>query len=191
MKTPLELMSIKSHWLSSARRVVSPNCDDRPDPTDISLIVVHCISLPPGEFTSQPVEDFFCNGLSIPAHPYFREIADLKVSSHVYIARDGAMLQFVPFHRRAWHAGRSDFGGRSACNDFSVGIELAGDEVTPYTSDQYRALIRLILTLQAAYPATAQHPVVGHSDIAPGRKTDPGLAFEWQKLREFGITGPS
>ncbi|MEJ2754386.1 MAG: 1,6-anhydro-N-acetylmuramyl-L-alanine amidase AmpD, partial [Gammaproteobacteria bacterium] len=157
---------IRAHWLSRARRVLSPNCDERPDPADISLIVVHCISLPPGEFEGQWVEDFFCNRLAIQAHPFFSEIADLKVSSHVYIARDGGVVQFVPFHRRAWHAGESVFEGRAACNDFSVGIELAGEDNTPYTSAQYVVLARVIAALQAQYPATALHPVVGHCDIA-------------------------
>lgn len=183
-------LKIENHCLQGAKQVLSPNHDVRPVDERISLIVVHNISLPPGEFIPENIEAFFCNCLPADAHPYFADIATMKVSSHLYIARDGAVIQFVPFDRRAWHAGKSSFKGRSACNDFSIGIELAGADNIPYTDQQYSMLIRVIKVLNQAYPDTALNPVMGHSDIAPGRKTDPGPAFDWQKLRDAGIEGP-
>jgi AmpD protein len=179
--------SVDQHRLIQAKQISSPNCDARPEGAVVSLIVVHCISLPPGEFSPQPVEAFFCNTLPEEGHPFFAEIAGLCVSSHLYIERNGAVTQFVPFDHRAWHAGRSAFAGRSACNDFSIGIELSGAEDVPYTAAQYEALVGVIYALHAAYPETQAQPVVGHSDIAPGRKTDPGAAFDWQQLADCGI----
>ncbi len=169
-------------WLIEAERCPSPNHDARPEAADISLIVVHGISLPPGEFGGPWVEDLFLNRLDPAAHPYFATIAGFKVSAHVVIYRDGRVVQFVPFSRRAWHAGQSCFQGRSACNDFSIGIELEGTDDQPYAEVQYRRLAAIVAALRAAYPAIAADAVTGHSDIAPGRKTDPGPAFSWTKL---------
>jgi len=165
--------------------VVSPNCDDRPAGVEPALIVVHGISLPPGQFGNGWVERFFSNDLPADADPYFATICDLEVSAHILIGRDGALTQFVPFGKRAWHAGRSAYCGRTACNDFSVGIELEGTDDVPYTAAQYRSLASLIAALRRAYPSLATAEVVGHSDIAPGRKTDPGAAFEWPELHRM------
>ncbi|MGW8309706.1 MAG: 1,6-anhydro-N-acetylmuramyl-L-alanine amidase AmpD [Thiogranum sp.] len=170
-------------WLVGARRVLSPNCDDRPDAADISLIVVHGISMPPGEFGGHWIDDLFTNRLDTRAHPYFAEIEGLEVSSHVLIRRDGELVQYVPFTRRAWHAGRSCYSGRAACNDFAVGIELEGQDDVPYEDVQYLRLASLIKALRDRFPGIRADAVVGHSDIAPGRKTDPGAAFDWPRLR--------
>jgi AmpD protein len=178
-------------WLRGVRRVVSPNCDDRPARAALELIVVHGISLPPGEFGNGWIERFFCNTLPADADPYFATICDLEVSAHVLIARDGRLTQFVPFHQRAWHAGRSSYCGRTACNDFSVGIELEGADDVPYMPAQYRALASLIGALRGAYPSLATAEVVGHADIAPGRKTDPGPGFDWAELRRLLAGGPA
>jgi len=148
----------------------------------ISLVVVHGISLPPGQFTENNVERLFTNRLDPGAHPYFATIATLRVSAHFLIRRDGALLQFVSCASRAWHAGESRWHGRSACNDFSIGIELEGSDDIPYVSGQYGVLARLIRALRVRY---AIEDVVGHSDIAPGRKTDPGPAFDWPRLRRL------
>ncbi|RRQ21401.1 1,6-anhydro-N-acetylmuramyl-L-alanine amidase AmpD [Thiohalobacter thiocyanaticus] len=169
-------------WLDAARRVESPNQDARPDPEDISLLVIHSISLPPGEFGGPWIERLFCNRLEADAHPYFREIVHLRVSAHLLIRRDGELIQFVPFTRRAWHAGASCFGGREACNDYSIGIELEGADEQPYTGAQYQRLAALIPVLQAAWPGITPARIVGHCDVAPGRKTDPGPAFDWPHL---------
>jgi AmpD protein len=165
------------------RRVVSPNYDERPPGAQLELIVVHGISLPPGKFGTGWIDRFFCNDLPADADPFFATICELVVSSHVLIARDGALTQYVPFNRRAWHAGRSSYCGRTACNDFSVGIELEGTDDLPYAAAQYRALVKLIAALKRSYPSLRDAEVVGHSDIAPGRKTDPGPAFDWAKLK--------
>jgi N-acetyl-anhydromuramoyl-L-alanine amidase len=172
-------------WLRRVRRVVSPNCDARPPDTELGLIVVHGISLPPGQFGNGWIDRFFCNDLPADADPYFATICSVMVSAHVLIARNGALTQYVPFTARAWHAGRSSYCGRSACNDFSVGIELEGTDERPYRAVQYRALAKLIGALRRGYPSLAKAEVVGHSDIAPGRKTDPGPAFDWQRLRRL------
>lgn len=169
-------------WVQEARRVLSPNCDDRPADGDIDLIVVHGISLPPGEYGGPWIDDLFINCLDAHAHPYFATIADLQVSTHVLIRRDGELVQYVPFTRRAWHAGRSCYRGREACNDFSIGIELEGDDDTPYEPQQYQRLAELVMLLRRRFPAIAADAVVGHCDIAPGRKTDPGPSFDWQRL---------
>lgn len=169
-------------WLVGVRRVFSPNHDERPAGTELGLIVVHGISLPPGEFGTGWIDRFFCNDLPAAAHPYFATIQHLTVSAHVLIARDGTPTQYVPFDRRAWHAGKSQHCGRAACNDFSVGIELEGLDDLPYEAAQYRALAELIAALRHGYPTLRAADVVGHSDIAPGRKSDPGPAFDWALL---------
>jgi AmpD protein len=165
-----------------ARQTPSPNSDDRPDADDISLIVVHGISLPPGEFGGPWVEHLFTNRLDCSRHAYFEGLRGVRVSAHLFIRRDGELIQFVPLHRRAWHAGESSFGERVRCNDFSIGIELEGTDEVPYTSEQYRRLTVLSRTLMAAYPAITPARMVGHCDIAPQRKTDPGPHFEWSRL---------
>jgi AmpD protein len=170
-------------WLVGARRVLSPNCDDRPEGADVSLIVVHGISLPPGEYGGHWIDDLFTNRLDATAHPYFAEIQGMQVSSHVLIRRDGELVQYVPFTRRAWHAGQSCYRGRAACNDFAVGVELEGQDDAPYEDVQYLRLAALIKTLRERFPGIRNDAVVGHSDIAPGRKTDPGPAFDWRQLR--------
>ncbi|MES0872913.1 1,6-anhydro-N-acetylmuramyl-L-alanine amidase AmpD [Sinimarinibacterium thermocellulolyticum] len=169
-------------WLAGARRLPSPNCDARPPRERISLLVIHGISLPPGVFGGPWIDALFRNRLDASAHPYFAEIASLRVSAHLLIRRDGRLTQYVPFSRRAWHAGVSRFGGRERCNDFSIGIELEGTDTQPYTTRQYRRLARVIAQIRARYPAITPSRIVGHSDIAPGRKTDPGPSFDWQRL---------
>jgi AmpD protein len=166
-------------YANIARQVDSPNQDARPDCADISLIVVHGISLPPGEFGGDAVERLFTNTLDPQAHPYFGTISALRVSSHFLIRREGALLQFVSCARRAWHAGESVWRGRRRCNDFSIGIELEGADDVPYAPAQYAMLGRLVRVLQRRY---AMREIVGHSDIAPGRKTDPGPRFDWPRL---------
>ena len=169
-------------WVVGVRRVLSPNHDERPAGSELGLIVVHGISLPPGEYGNGWIDRFFCNDLPADAHPYFATIQNLTVSSHVLIARDGTLTQYVPFDRRAWHAGKSQYCGRPACNDFSVGIELEGTDEEPYDDRQYAALADLVTALQRAYPSLADGWIAGHSDIAPGRKTDPGPAFDWRRV---------
>lgn len=178
----LKLMLIDQHWLTGAARNPSPNCDERPDPMDISLLVIHCISLPPGEFGTPYIDRLFCNRLDPDAHPYFQEIQQLTVSAHLLIRRTGEIIQYVPFDRRAWHAGQSVYQGRERCNDFSIGIELEGTELVDYTDAQYLQLAAAIRALLAAYPKLSSERIAGHSDIAPGRKTDPGASFDWQRL---------
>lgn len=162
----------------------SPNHDDRPADTSPTLIVLHNISLPPGQFNTQDVVDFFCNRLAFEKDPYYKEIQHLKVASHVLITRKGEIYQFVPFHLRAWHAGESQYQGREKCNDFSIGIELEGTDELPYTDQQYEKLHQLILGLLKSYPTLSSEHITGHSDIAPQRKTDPGPSFDWQRLRK-------
>ena len=165
--------------MSPDRFVDSPNQDERPPGTSITLAVIHSISLPPGEFGGDAIERLFTNRLDAAAHPYFAEIAHLKVSSHFLIRRDGELVQFVPVGRRAWHAGASSWRGRARCNDFSVGIELEGTDDGPFTDAQYARLAALLDALRRALPLT---DLAGHSDIAPGRKTDPGPGFDWPRL---------
>jgi len=169
--------------LDGARHVPSPNSDERPGAAPPDLIVVHGISLPPGEYGGPWIDRLFTNSLPADAHPYFATVAAMKVSSHLLIRRDGSLVQYVPFHLRAWHSGASNYCGRERCNDFSIGIELEGTDDTPYEPAQYRALSDAILALCAAYPSLSTQHVTGHSDIAPGRKTDPGPAFDWLRLR--------
>lgn len=175
-------LSIATGLLSGARRVESPNCDSRPADSKPELVVIHGISLPPGRYGGPWIERLFTNTLPEEADPYFQTIHHLRVSSHVLIARDGTFTQYVPFGLRAWHAGPSYWRGRGACNDFSIGIELEGADDEPYDERQYVALAELIATLQRSYPSLADGWIAGHSDIAPGRKTDPGPAFDWQRL---------
>jgi N-acetyl-anhydromuramoyl-L-alanine amidase len=176
-------IDVRTGWLASARRVPSPNCDDRPAGVAPDLVVVHGISLPPGEFGGRWIDALFTNSLPPDEHPYFAEVAALRVSAHALVRRDGEVVQYVPFHRRAWHAGVSNWRGRERCNDFSVGIELEGTDARAYESAQYGALARLVAALCRAYPTLSPERVVGHSDVAPGRKSDPGIAFDWPMLR--------
>jgi N-acetyl-anhydromuramoyl-L-alanine amidase len=171
--------------LEWARQVPSPNCDDRPPGMLPDLIVVHGISLPPGEFHGPWIDLLFTNALPRDEHPYFATVVDLRVSAHLLIRRTGEVVQYVPFHRRAWHAGASSWQGRERCNDFSIGIELEGTDHTPYESTQYAMLARVIAELCRAYPSLSPGRIVGHSDVAPGRKSDPGLSFEWPRLRSL------
>jgi len=161
------------------RIVDSPNQDERPPGLEVSLVVVHSISLPPGEFGGDAIERLFTNRLDPSAHPYFETIAHLRVSSHFLVRRDGALLRFVPVERRAWHAGASTWRGRSRCNDFSVGIELEGADDAPFEGAQYEALALLLMDLRQNLPLRA---IAGHGEIAPGRKTDPGPRFDWDRL---------
>jgi len=171
-----------SGWMRATRRVPSPNFDSRPGGILPELILVHGISLPPDEFGGPWIDRLFTNALAPDQHPYFEKIKDLRVSSHLLIRRDGEPVQYVPFHERAWHAGASSYQGRERCNDFSVGIELEGADETPYEPAQYRVLSAVILALCEAYPSLSLTRIAGHSDVAPGRKTDPGPAFDWQRL---------
>ncbi len=168
-------------WLASATICVSPNFNQRPPGTEISLLVIHNISLPPGQFGAGHIQEFFCNKLDVSKHPYFETIQSLEVSSHLLIDRGGAVVQFVSLFDRAWHAGRSVFEGCEECNDFSLGIELEGDDNTPYTAEQYQSLAAVTRELQQRFPAITRERITGHSDIAPGRKTDPGPAFDWAR----------
>jgi AmpD protein len=172
-----------SGWLVGVRRVASPHCDARPIGVEPDLIVVHGISLPPGEFGGPWIDRLFTGTLPPQAHPYFATIADQCVSAHLLIDRRGRLTQYVPFHLRAWHAGESNYAGRAACNDFSIGIELEGSDTLAYEERQYHALAHVIGALCRAYPRLSPARLTGHSDIAPGRKTDPGLAFDWPRLR--------
>lgn len=169
-------------WLQGSRRVECPNFDARPDPADISLLVIHAISLPPERFSGDAVERLFTNRLDPNAHPYFAGLAGVRVSAHLFIRRRGELMQFVPLTARAWHAGVSSWQGRARCNDFSIGIELEGSDHCPFTAAQMRRLQQVVAALQAAFPAITRERVVGHSDIAPGRKTDPGPFFDWAAL---------
>jgi AmpD protein len=166
--------------LEGAIQIPSPNCDERPEDAPINLLVVHNISLPPGQFGGDAVVQLFTNALDCSAHPFYEALRALKVSSHFFIRRDGALIQFVPCTRRAWHAGPSNWCGRERCNDFSLGVELEGVDDEAYAEQQYRRLAELAAVLRRQYPIA---DIVGHSDIAPGRKTDPGPAFDWAHLR--------
>lgn len=180
----------KSGLLLGARQVRSANCDARPQATAPELIIVHGISLPPGQFGGPWIDRLFTNSLPREVHPYFDEIAGMKVSSHLLIRRDGEYVQYVPFHLRAWHAGASNYRGRGACNDFSIGIELEGTDECAYEPVQYRRLTDAILGLSSAYPSLSVERVVGHCDVAPGRKSDPGVAFDWPRLRAMLRASP-
>ena len=172
----------REHWIEGVRRVPSPNCDARPRPDDLSLVVLHGISLPPGHFGAGLVDDLFANCLDCTRDPALADLEGVRVSAHAFVARDGAITQYVPFDRRAWHAGVSSFRGRARCNDFSIGIELEGVDDRPYSDAQYAATAALLRALFMAYPLLTLGGVVGHADVAPGRKTDPGPAFDWVRL---------
>ena len=208
MSDPLSIDCVPSAADAIAQRLpgalwcASPNSDERPDPADLALIVIHNISLPPDSYDAHPdapegsppqsyIDDLFLNRLDPAAHPYFASIAGLQVSAHLCIFRDGRIHQYAAFDRRAWHAGASTWQGRSRCNDFSIGIELEGSDTRPFTDAQYTALIDTIRWLQTRYPQLPREAITGHSDIAPGRKTDPGPHFDWPRLRTaLGIATP-
>lgn len=171
--------------LHGARWHPSPNSDDRPDGTAIDLVVIHGISLPPGEFGGPWIDHLFNNQLDPQTHPYFVAIANLRVSAHLLIRRDGEIVQYVPFHRRAWHAGQSSYAGRPRCNDFSIGIELEGADHIAYDQRQYQMLAQVLQALWRGYPTLVPERLTGHADIAPGRKTDPGPAFDWAHLHQY------
>ena len=168
-------------WLKGVKHVPSPNYNDRPDDSLVSLLVIHNISLPPGQFGSPYIEQFFQNKLSWNEHPYFKSIEGLEVSAHFLIKQDGELVQFVSCDDRAWHAGASSFCGEDNCNDYSIGIELEGTDMAAYTEAQYSGLIALTKQLQAKFPEISVARIKGHSDIAPGRKTDPGESFDWSR----------
>jgi N-acetyl-anhydromuramoyl-L-alanine amidase len=187
MQTPPSSAPLKidsaTGLLTGARQVLSPHCDARPAGMAPELLVVHGISLPPGEFGGPWIDRLFTGTLPAEAHPYFREIAATRVSAHALIRRAGEIVQYVPFGERAWHAGASQYRGRAGCNDFSVGVELEGTDDTPYTEVQYQRLAALAAALLACYASLSAQAIVGHSDIAPGRKTDPGASFDWPRWR--------
>ena len=185
-------IGIQSHWLIGVRRAHSPNQDVRPIPaSEIDLLVIHSISLPPGSFGGAYIEQFFSNQLDPNAHRYFQEISHLRVSAHLLIYRSGERVQFVSFDQRAWHAGESQYRGRSSCNDFSLGIELEGTDKTSYTDTQYVKLAEVTQSLFRSYPRLLPERIVGHADIAAGRKTDPGPSFDWTRYRSLlqGLSG--
>lgn len=175
----------KNGLLAGVRQVASPNFDARPAGVSADLIVVHGISMPPGEFGGPWIDHLFTNTLPIGAHPFFSEVGELRVSAHLAVRRDGTVTQYVSFDDRAWHAGKSSYEGREACNDFSVGVELEGTDTLPYEAAQYRSLAKIVAALCTAYPNLSPERLVGHSDIAPGRKTDPGPAFDWPHARRL------
>lgn len=176
------LNKIDNNCLLQATQLNSPNKNSRPLDADIRLIVIHAISLPPDQFGGRWIDDFFLNQLDPLQHPYFKEICALKVSSHLLIRRDGQVTQYVPFDERAWHAGVSCYDGVENCNDYSIGIELEGADHIPYTEEQYQSLMQCCQTLIKHYPALSKQAIVGHCDISPGRKTDPGESFDWLKF---------
>jgi N-acetyl-anhydromuramoyl-L-alanine amidase len=171
--------------LAGARQVLSPHFDARPAGVLPELLVVHGISLPPGEFGGPWIDRLFTGTLPWDVHPYFKQIEGLRASAHALIRRDGQIVQYVPFAERAWHAGQSTYRGRSGCNDFSIGVELEGGDDTPYADAQYPALAALTAALLAAYPSLTPQAIAGHSDVSPGRKTDPGPSFDWPRFREL------
>lgn len=175
--------SPSKHWLAAVHRAPSTNCNQRPANTVISLLVLHNISLPPGQFGGPYIEQLFTNQLDCDACAAFDDLRGVRVSSHLLIDRNGRITQFVPFDLRAWHAGISTFNGRDNCNDFSIGIELEGVDDSPYTDRQYNALTAVSSELMRRFSAITIDNIVGHSDIAPGRKTDPGPAFDWHRFR--------
>lgn len=178
-------IDVKSGCVEKVKFIASPHCNERPAASVIDLLVVHNISLPPNKFGGDAIEQFFQGKLDSSLHPFFKEIARLRVSSHIVIDRAGKITQYVPFHRRAWHAGESLFEGRQNCNDFSIGIELEGADHIAYEMLQYASLASLTKALMLVYPGITQDRIVGHSDIAPGRKTDPGPAFDWTYFRSL------
>ena len=181
MATSMDKIVSKDGWCSFAQVVKSPHFNQRPANCDVNLLVIHNISLPPGKFGSSDINDFFQGKLKIERDPFFEEIKDLKVSAHCLIRRDGQVVQYVSFDDRAWHAGVSIYQGCENCNDFSIGIEMEGTDTIAYSDEQYESLVKLTDTLLAHYPKMDKSRITGHSDIAPGRKTDPGPAFDWQR----------
>lgn len=181
-------MNITADWLEQAKHIYSPNQNSRPAKGVVSLIVIHSISLPPGEFGGEAIDQLFTNQLDPQIHPYFESIHTLKVSAHILIQRNGFITQYVPFQQRAWHAGCSCYQGKTNCNDFSIGIELEGTEKTPYMDAQYHSLSELIIVLVETYPTLSYQHITGHSDIAPGRKLDPGPHFDWVRLKHLLAT---
>ncbi len=177
-------MTLQNGILSTATQVASPYYNQRPINTDISLLVIHNISLPPGSFGGAYVEDFFSGRLDSKIHPFFEQIVDLKVSAHFFIKRDGQIVQFVNVNARAWHAGKSEFEGRKNCNDFSIGIELEGTDDSDYSEQQYTQLVQVTKQIMRAHPTITPDRICGHSDVAPQRKTDPGPCFDWQRYRQ-------
>lgn len=177
--------TIQAGWLTAQKRVISPHFSARPCRQDISLLVIHYISLPPEEFGGDFIDRFFSGTLDPSLHPYFEEIRDLKVSAHVLINRQGQLTQYVNFEEMAWHAGVSCFEGREKCNEFSIGIELEGSNNQPFTEAQYRSLARLTQAIMHHYPAITSQRIVGHNQIAPGRKIDPGQYFDWDYYRRL------
>jgi AmpD protein len=173
----------RSGLLSGVRQAPSPNCDDRPEGAEIDALVIHAISMPPGEYGGEDIERLFCNQLDFSCHPFYRQIDGLTVSAHLLIRRDGEIVQFIPFHRRAWHAGQSELAGRSRVNDFSIGIELEGSDYSPFEESQYVSLIAVTHALRQTYAGITPTRVVGHAEIAPERKTDPGPYFNWMRYR--------
>lgn len=178
-------LNLQTGLIEQARQVPSQHHDYREKPQDISLLVIHNISLPPKQFGGPYIDQLFTGQLNPNEHPYFEEIAGLRVSSHLLIRRDGELVQYVPFHHRAWHAGVSCFNGREKCNDFSIGIELEGADDVPYERCQYEVLAKITMLLLAAYPDLTTERITGHCDIAPERKTDPGPVFEWHYYRSL------
>jgi AmpD protein len=181
-------IDLMSGLICPARQVPSCNCDARPDAAPPQLIVLHGISLPPGTFGGPEIEALFTNCLDWDSHPFFDEIRGLEVSAHLLIRRDGELIQFVPFQQRAWHAGESSFRGRACCNDYSIGIELEGDDESAYDDRQYDILPGVLNALLESYPSVSVRDIAAHSDIAPGRKTDPGPAFDWLRLYDGLVT---
>tara|TARA_A100001388_G_C28542255_1_gene390811 strand:- start:50 stop:589 length:540 start_codon:yes stop_codon:yes gene_type:complete len=176
-------MLIEKGWVKEAQKIPSSNYEDRPSNTSIDLLVIHCISLPPGQFGTGDIDDFFQNKLNTKKHEYFRSISSLKVSSHFLIERSGSLKQYVSTEKKAWHAGVSSFKGEENCNDFSIGIELEGTENTEYEKVQYNILVELIAVLMKKYPNISKDRIVGHSEIAPRRKKDPGIKFDWKFIK--------
>ena len=181
----LQVASASPIWLRDAIPRCSPNQDQRPPGTVIDLLVIHNISMPPGEFGGPWIDDLFLNRLNAAAHPFFSAIQDLRVSSHLLIRRDGQLIQYVPLEQRAWHAGESSFCGHAQCNDYSIGIELEGTDEMPYTDAQYASLGRVTRQIIQLFPQISTQRITGHADIAPGRKTDPGPAFDWARYRSL------
>ena len=169
----------QGEWLEGVRKVISPNCDQRPDDMEIDLLVIHNISLPPDKFGGEYIDQLFTNSLDEEHHPYFKEIASLRVSSHILINRQGLLTQYVPFTQRAWHAGESEFEGRCNCNDYSIGIELEGCDDKDFTREQYETLANITEEIIRFWPKISKQRITGHCHIAPDRKTDPGPRFNW------------
>ncbi len=177
------MYEISDGWFTQARKIPSPNYNKRPENVTIDSIIIHSISLPPGQYGGDEIDRFFSNQLDWNEHAYFREIEGLQVSSHLLIRRNGELVQYVNLYDRAWHAGQSCLAGQENCNDFSIGIELEGTDVSPFENSQYETLLAVLKTLKNYFPEITAEKIVGHSDIAPGRKTDPGLGFDWNVLR--------